>query len=223
MNNGITIRRLMAAGCMCLASVSMMARAQTDAPLYPQYPSETPQAFQQSTTGKDYVRREVMIAMRDGVKLHTVILVPNGTSHAGMLMTRTPYSANVLTTNAYSVHLGTTLYGYDNAVEAIIPGGYIRVVQDIRGKYGSEGDYVMNRPLQGVPGTLNPTPVDESTDTYDTIEWLIHNVPETNGKVGILGISYDGFLALEPLVHPHPALKVSVPIMITPLNTSSSG
>ena len=83
------------------------------------------------------------------------------------------------------------------------------MVQDIRGKYGSEGDYVMNRPLHGV---LNPTPVDESTDTYDTIDWLVKNIPETNGKVGVLGISYDGFLALMPLVNAHPALKVAVPM-----------
>jgi putative CocE/NonD family hydrolase len=83
------------------------------------------------------------------------------------------------------------------------------VVQDIRGKYGSEGDYVMNRPLHG---PQNPTPVDHATDTYDTIDWLVKNVPESNGKVGILGISYDGFLPLMALVNPHPALKVSVPM-----------
>ena len=83
------------------------------------------------------------------------------------------------------------------------------MVQDVRGKYGSEGDYVMNRPLRG---PQNPTPVDHATDTYDTIDWLVKNVPETNGKVGILGISYDGFLPLMALVNPHPALKVSVPM-----------
>ena len=91
----------------------------------------------------------------------------------------------------------------------IVEGGYIRVVQDVRGKYGSEGDYVMNRPLHG---PLNPTPVDHSTDTYDTIDWLVKNIPESNGKVGILGISYDGFSALMALVNPHPALKVAVPM-----------
>ena len=182
--------------------------AQT-APLYPSYPSETPANFQPPTTGMDYERREAMIAMRDGVKLHTVILVPKGASRAGILLTRTPYSASVLTANTNSVHLATSLYGYDNALETIIDGGYIRVVQDIRGKYGSEGDYVMNRPMHG---PQNPTPVDESTDTYDTIDWLIKNIPETNGKVGILGISYDGYLSLTALVHPHPALKVSVPM-----------
>jgi putative CocE/NonD family hydrolase len=157
----------------------------------------------------DYERRDVMITMRDGVKLHTVILVPKGASRAGILLTRTPYSATVLTTNAPSVHLDASLWGYDNALETIIDGGYIRVVQDIRGKYGSEGDYVMNRPMHG---PQNPTPVDESTDTYDTIDWLVKNIPETNGKVGILGISYDGYLSLTALVHPHPALKVSVPM-----------
>ncbi len=83
------------------------------------------------------------------------------------------------------------------------------MVQDVRGKYGSEGDYVMNRPLHG---PQNPTPVDHSTDTYDTIDWLVKNIPESNGKVGILGISYDGFLTLMALVNPHPALKVAVPM-----------
>jgi putative CocE/NonD family hydrolase len=184
------------------------AHAQT-APLYPNYPSETPSVFHEPTFGMDYARHEAMISMRDGVKLHTVILVPKGAKHEGILLTRTPYSANVLTMNTPSGHLGTALWGYDNATETIVNGGYIRVVQDIRGKYGSEGDYVMNRPMHG---PQNPTPVDESTDTYDTIDWLVKNVPETNGKVGILGISYDGFLSLTALVHPHPALKVAVPM-----------
>jgi hypothetical protein len=178
-------------------------------PQYPNYPSETPAQIQPSTQNFDYERRIAMIPMRDGVKLHTVILVPKEAKHAGILMTRTPYSADALTGHAVSPHLGPTLYGYDNAVDVILEGGYIRVVQDIRGKYGSEGDYVMNRPLHG---PLNPTPVDESTDTWDTIDWLIKNIPESNGKVGILGISYDGFLPLMAVIHPHPALKVSVPM-----------
>jgi putative CocE/NonD family hydrolase len=184
------------------------AHAQTK-PLYPDYPSETPATFHEPAYGMNYARRDVMIPMRDGVKLHTVILVAHGTTHAGILLTRTPYSATALTTNAESTDLGTSLWGYDNATETTVNGGYVRVVQDIRGKYGSEGDYVMNRPFHG---PLNPTPVDESTDTYDTIAWLIKNVPESNGKVGILGISYDGFLSLTPLVHPHPALKCVVPM-----------
>jgi hypothetical protein len=150
-----------------------------------------------------------MIPMRDGVKLHTVILVPKGAHRAPILLTRTPYDATATTSYAQSAHLAPELNGYDNALQVIIPGGYIRVVQDIRGKNGSEGDYVMNRPLVG---PLNPTKVDESTDTYDTIDWLIRHVPETNGNVGELGISYDGFEPLMGLVHPHPALKVSVPM-----------
>ena len=108
-----------------------------------------------------------------------------------------------------SAHLGPSLQGYDNATEVIVEGGYIRVIQDVRGKYGSEGDYVMNRPMRG---PLNPTPVDHATDTYDTIDWLVKNIPESNGKVGILGISYDGFTTLTALVNPHPALKVAVPM-----------
>jgi len=172
-------------------------------------PSETPPTFTPTSEGFDYVRREVMIPMRDGVKLHTVILAPKGARNAPILLTRTPYNATELTSHAASSHLGPILNGYDNALEVIIEGGYIRVVQDVRGKYGSEGDYVMNRPLRG---PLNPTNVDHATDTYDTIDWLIKNVPESNGKVGILGISYDGFLPLMALVNPHPALKVSVPM-----------
>jgi putative CocE/NonD family hydrolase len=172
-------------------------------------PNETPAKVAPTNAGFDYVRREAMIPMRDGVKLHTVILVPKGTRGAPILFTRTPYDANALTTHSQSAHLAPSLNGYDNAVEVIIGGGYIRVVQDIRGKYGSEGDFVMNRPLHG---PQNPTNVDEATDTYDTIDWLVKNTPESNGKVGILGISYDGFLPLMALVNPHPALKVSVPM-----------
>ncbi|HKB68422.1 MAG TPA: CocE/NonD family hydrolase [Pyrinomonadaceae bacterium] len=172
-------------------------------------PSERPEKIEPTNDGFDYVRREVMIPMRDGVKLHTVILVPKGAKAAPILLTRTPYNATELTTHTNSSHLGPSLYGYDNATDVIVEGGYIRVVQDIRGKYGSEGDYVMNRPLHG---PLNPTPVDHATDTYDTIDWLVKNISESNDKVGILGISYDGFLPLMALVNPHPALKVSVPM-----------
>jgi putative CocE/NonD family hydrolase len=172
-------------------------------------PSETPDTLRPATTGFDYERRIAEIPMRDGVKLHTVILVPRGAQHAPVLLTRTPYDADQLTTNTQSAHLGPSLYGYDNATDVIVEGGYIRVVQDVRGKYGSEGDYVMNRPLHG---PRNPTPVDHSTDTYDTIDWLVKHIPESNGKVGILGISYDGFLPLMALVNPHPALKVAVPM-----------
>jgi uncharacterized protein len=172
-------------------------------------PNERPAHFEPATTTWDHTRRDVMISMRDGVRLHTVILVPKSAKGAPILLTRTPYNATDLTSHIHSAHLGPLLYGYDNAMDVILEGGYIRVVQDVRGKYDSEGDYVMNRPLRG---PLNPTAVDHATDTYDTIDWLVKNVPESNGKVGILGISYDGFTTLMALVNPHPALKVSVPM-----------
>src|SRR5271167_3425840 len=195
-----------------LAAVWLMCTgwltAQT-APQYPGLPSETPNKFEPVTDSFDYVKRDVMIPMRDGVKLHTVIIVPKGAKNAPILLTRTPYDATELTSHSQSSHLGPILNGYDIALEVIVDGGYIRVVQDIRGKYRSEGDYVMNRPLHG---PLNSTPVDHATDTYDTIDWLVKNIPESNGKVGILGISYDGFLPLMALVNPHPALKVAVPM-----------
>jgi putative CocE/NonD family hydrolase len=192
-----------------LLTVPLAAQNPPPAPQYPGLPSETPAKFEPATSSFDYIRRVVMIPMRDGVRLHTVILIPRGAKNAPILLTRTPYKADQLTANEESSHLGPSLWGYDNATEVIVEGGYIRVVQDVRGKYDSEGDYVMNRPLHG---PLNPTPVDHSTDTYDTIDWLVKNIPESNGKVGILGISYDGFLPLMALVNPHPALKVAVPM-----------
>ena len=197
-------RAALAAAFLCTPFVAVPAAAQIQT-----LPSETPARVQPTYDGFDYVRRDVMIPMRDGVKLHTVILLPKGARNAPVLMTRTPYDANALTTNSQSSHLASSLAGYDNALDAIIGGGYLRVVQDIRGKFGSEGDFVMNRPLHG---PQNPTNVDESTDTYDSIDWLVKHVPESNGRVGILGISYDGFLPLMALVNPHPALKVSVPM-----------
>ena len=172
-------------------------------------PSETPAKAEAVTDSFDYVKRDVMIPMRDGVKLHTVIVIPKGAKNAPILLTRTPYNASSQLNHAQSSHLGSILNGYDNAVEVIVEGGYIRAVQDVRGKYGSEGDYVMTRPLHG---PLNPTAVDHSTDTYDTIDWLVKNIPESNGKVAVLGISYDGFLPLMALVNPHPALRVAVPM-----------
>jgi putative CocE/NonD family hydrolase len=203
----------------CALAFASLAQAQTQpapsapAPQYPALPSETPAEFVAPNAGFNYVKRSVMIPMRDGTRLNTIIIVPKGATNGGnkapILLTRTPYDASSLTGHAESADMESILTGYDNAADVIVQGGYIRVVQDVRGKYGSEGDYVMNRPLHG---PLNPTPVDHSTDTYDTIDWLVKNLPETNGRVGIIGISYDGFLPLMALVNPHPALKASVPM-----------
>ena len=192
---------------ICAFLLSSLAQAQEVK--YPAQMSDTPNTFVESTYGFDHIKTKVMIPMRDGVKLNTVIIVPKAAKGAPILLTRTPYSADTLTTHNPSAYLRSILEGYDNATDVIVEGGYIRVIQDIRGKYESDGDYVMNRPLQG---KLNPTSVDHSTDTYDTIDWLIKNIPESNGKVGMIGISYDGFLSLMALVNPHPALKVNVPM-----------
>ncbi len=178
------------------------------APQYPDFPSETPQDFTQTLDGWDFVRREAEIPMRDGVTLHTVILLPSGARRAPMLLTRTPYDANRYTKAADSVRM-EMVGAVDVPVEALVGHGYVRVVQDVRGKHGSAGDYVMNRPVHG---PQNPTPVDDATDAYDTIDWLVKNVPESNGRVGILGTSYDGYTSAIVLNEPHPALKVAVPI-----------
>ncbi|MGA0588741.1 CocE/NonD family hydrolase [Dyella sp. KRB-257] len=211
---------LLKAGLVPVVATALLAFSagafarQDAAPKYPDYPSETPASFTPVNAGADFERRVVMIPMRDGVKLHTVILVPKNLNgdharKAGIVLTRTPYDADALTTHSQSGNLAANLEGYDNPTDVIVEDGYIRVVQDVRGKYHSEGDYVMNRPPHG---PLNPTPVDDATDTWDTIDWLVKHVPQSNGKVGTLGISYDGFEPLMALIHPHPALKVSVPM-----------
>src|SRR5467141_4258268 len=176
--------------------------AQQTPPLTPDIPAK----FDVPTSAYDYVKRDVMIPMRDGVKLHTVIVIPKGARNAPIILTRTPYNASKRTERNQSPHMLAVLPQGD---EVFAADGYIRVFQDVRGKYGSEGDYVMTRPLKG---PLNSSEVDHSTDAYDTIDWLVKNVPESNGKVGILGISYDGFTALMALFHPHPALRAAMPI-----------
>jgi len=196
------------AGVLMLAAVCWPA-AERPAIAADALPSETPAAFLARGDSFDYLRREVMIPMRDGVKLQTLILIPRGAQRAPILLTRTPYGATERITKNSSAHLSALIDSTDVADDAVVNGGYIRVMQDVRGKHGSEGGYVMNRPLRG---PLNPSDVDHSTDTYDTIDWLVKNLPESNGKVGILGISYDGFTSLMALVNPHPALRAAVPI-----------
>jgi putative CocE/NonD family hydrolase len=140
------------------------------------------------------------------VKLHTVILVPRGAQHAPIILTRTPYNASKRAELSASPHMTAALPMGDDVLALA---GYIRVFQDVRGKYGSEGDYVMTRPLRG---PLNSTGVDHSTDAYDTIDWLVKNLPESNSRVGMVGSSYEGLTVLMALVNPHPALKATVPM-----------
>ncbi|GFE80316.1 glutaryl-7-ACA acylase [Steroidobacter agaridevorans] len=167
-------------------------------------------ADQPNLTTANYERRVFDIPMRDGVKLHTVIVIPKGAKDAPILLTRTPYNAEWMTRQKESNDMRVLLEGFDNAADVIVEGGYIRVVQDIRGKHGSGGDFVVTRPLAGSP--FNRTSVDEATDGYDTIDWLVKHVAEANDKVGIIGTSYNGFTALMALVNPHPALEVAVPM-----------
>ena len=149
-------------------------------------PSDMPEAFKPRTNDFDYVKREEMVAMRDGVKLKTFILVPKGAAREPMLLTRTPYNASARVLRFNSPHLAAVVPQMEDTAVAA---GYIIVFQDVRGKYGSEGDYVMTRPLRG---PLNPTEVDHATDTYDTVDWLVKNVPESNGRVGTIGGSVRG-------------------------------
>src|SRR5580700_4829606 len=186
---------------IALFTFATAAHGQT-APLTPEIPSK----FEAPTASYDYVKREVMIPMRDGVKLCTVIVIPKGAKNAPIILTRTPYNAAKRAERLRSASMLATLPQGD---EVFVADGYIRVFQDVRGKYGSEGDYVMTRPLKG---PLNSSETDHSTDAYDTIDWLVKNVPESNGKVGMLGSSYEGFTVVMALVNPHPALKVAAPM-----------
>jgi putative CocE/NonD family hydrolase len=174
---------------------------------FPQSKSDAdiPARFSPPTAGHDYIRREVMIPMRDGASLFTVILVPRGATNAPIVLTRTPYNASKRTSRNESSHLIATV---PQADEVFVADGYIRVFQDVRGKYKSEGDYLMTRPVRG---PLNPTSVDHVTDAWDTIDWLVKNTPESNGRVGMIGSSYEGFTVVMALLDPHPALKVAAP------------
>jgi uncharacterized protein len=142
--------------------------------------------------------RDAMIAMRDGVKLHTRIFTPQG-AHGPLpfLITRTPYGA-----------AGNPASSFSGAAKELFDEGYIFVSQDIRGRHRSEGQFVMMRPPRD---RRDPRAVDESTDAYDTIEWLLHNVHGNNGRAGMYGISYPGWLTVMAMLDPHPALRAASP------------
>jgi uncharacterized protein len=180
----------------------------TTAPAHaePNFPTEMRSTYERVRPQADYIRREVMIPMRDGVKLFAVVVMKKGVAHGPILLTRTPYDAAHATWRIGSQKINDILPIAD---KDFVQDGYIRVYEDVRGIHGSEGDYVMTRPLRG---SLNPTANDHSTDAYDTIDWLVKNVPETNGKVAITGSSYPGFTSLMALIEPHPALKAAVPM-----------
>lgn len=151
---------------------------------------------QRSNLADLFDKTEVMIPVRDGVKLHTEFYTPkNAAEPLPILLTRTPYGIS-----SADKGISPMMYRYSDLVQD----GYIFAFQDIRGRYGSDGKFEMLRPLHDPSDAKG---VDESTDTYDTIDWLVKNVPNNNGRVGMDGTSYDGFLVTMGMINPHPALK----------------
>ena len=146
----------------------------------------------------DYERTEVMIPVRDGIKLHAIILKPSDIKEPlPILMQRTPYGVD-----------GTTRASFFGGRPELARAGYIYVAEDIRGRFKSEGEFVMSRPMAD---HRDHKAVDESTDTYDTVDWLLKNVDGNNGRVGVVGTSYPGFLAMTAGIDPHPAVKAISP------------
>src|SRR5688572_18343507 len=152
---------------------------------------------QQSQEASRFEIRDEMIRTRDGVRLHTKIFLPKVRSGPlPIIMKRTPYGVEGSEGN------------FNIQLKALADEGYIFAFQDIRGKFGSEGTFVMQRPARA-PGDRSS--IDEGTDTYDTIEWMLKNVPGNNGRVGMLGVSYDGWTTIMGALEPHPALKAISP------------
>ncbi|MFT4113036.1 CocE/NonD family hydrolase [Silvibacterium sp.] len=152
---------------------------------------------------RPYVRQDVMIPMRDGVKLHAAILRPTDTNEPlPFMMQRTPYGVD-----------GYVPDRMNSQFTELAQSGYIFVMEDIRGRYESQGKFVMMRPIAAHhdPQSHDTKDTDESTDTYDTVAWILKNVPNNNGRVGVAGVSYPGFLAAEAGIDPHPAVKAISP------------
>jgi len=196
-----TLRSLAATACLLLASLTTAAAQQQS------YPADEPAPnFKAPEQPSDFDKRVVMVPMRDGVRLYTVIVVPKGAHDAPILLTRTPYNAAERAARSKSPRMIEALPLSD---EVFVRAGYIRVYQDVRGKYGSEGPYLMTPPP--VSSGYNPSGADDTTDAWDTIDWLVKNIPESNGRVGMIGSSYEGFTVVMALLNPHPALKVAAP------------
>jgi putative CocE/NonD family hydrolase len=160
--------------------------------------TRSPAVTQAATAvASSFDQRDELIAMRDGVRLHTVIFTPKGvTGSLPIILVRTPYGIS---------GAARSLAG---AYAELAADGYVFVFQDIRGRYRSEGQFVMLRPMRD---KADPKAIDESTDAYDTIDWLLRNVPHNNGRVGMLGVSYPGWLTVMAMLDPHPALKAVSP------------
>ena len=192
---------------LAAATLALAIPACAAAPVAPdmvQTGSDITGKFVAPRPGYDYEKRVVMVPMRDGVKLNTVILIPNNAHGLPIILERTPYNASGFV-DGDKPHMRDAAR---SAFREYIDDGYIIVIQDIRGKYGSQGLYVMTRPPMG---PLNPGKTDDTTDAYDTIDWLVKNLKQSNGRVGMIGSSYDGWTVTMALLGPHPALKAAVP------------
>ncbi|MEO8881788.1 MAG: CocE/NonD family hydrolase [Gemmatimonadaceae bacterium] len=164
----------------------------------------TSAAASQTPAAKDstplFDETDVQIPMRDGVHLHTSIFVPRGnTANLPFILNRTPYGIG---------GMAAAFNAPAPSLVELINDGYIFVVQDIRGRFGSEGQFVMLRPMRD---KSDKSAIDESTDAYDTIDWLLKNIAHNNGRVGMLGTSYPGWLTVIAMLDPHPALKAVAP------------
>jgi len=189
--NAAPSRRLFLLFCAVLLVLPALLQAQTK--------PENPPAYDVKA---HYTKYEFRIPMRDGVKLFTAVYVPKDASHAyPFLINRTPYGVDPYGPDRYRKSLGPS--------ESFERDGFIFVFQDARGRFLSEGDFIEVTPHK--ENKKSAKDVDESTDCYDTIEWLLHNVPNNNGKAGILGISYDGFYTAASIINSHPALKAASP------------
>jgi putative CocE/NonD family hydrolase len=182
--------------------VSVLSILTSAAPAFAQTQQQSPTDYTPL-----YTKREVMIPMRDGVRLHTTIYAPRDTvAKHPILMTRTPYGSNPYGANRFvGAFRNSSLAAFRNYLRA----GYIFVTQDVRGRWASEGEYVNVRPY--IEHKRSNRDVDETSDTYDTVEWLIHNVPGNNGRVGVRGTSYPGFYSSMAAIDAHPAVKAVSP------------
>jgi uncharacterized protein len=191
--------RIFAAVCLGVLATSAIAQKSLPA-------DDLPKDFKAPEHSTDFVKRVEMVPMRDGTKLYTVIVIPKGAHDLPIVLTRTCYNAAARAARSKS---GKMIEALPLSDEVFVEAGYIRVYQDVRGKYGSEGVYLMTPPPAN--SGYNPSGADDTTDAYDTIDWLVKNVPESNGRVGMIGSSYEGFTVVMALLHPHPALKVAAP------------
>ncbi len=183
-----------------LFGTAALAGSLAATPLLAQRGGPDPQAV--ARVRANYVKREVSISMRDGVKLFTSIYIPRDTTRDyPIMMSRTPYNVAPYGIDEYKAALGPS--------SAFEQDKFIFVYQDVRGRYMSEGTYENVRPVKFTYS--GPTDTDDATDTYDTIDWLVKNVPHNNGRVGMWGISYPGGYSEVGLINSHPALKAVSP------------